>query len=62
MLSPGRRSSPVEQVVIQRLNLVFGTSKPVTKETVTTEQKFFHITSELDLVWWWKKKSERFAM
>jgi hypothetical protein len=40
MPSPGRPTRfSVEQVVAQQLNLVFGTSKPVQKESVTTQQK-----------------------
>jgi hypothetical protein len=42
MLSPGHPTRlSAERVVVQQLNLVFGTSKPAQKESVTIEQKFF---------------------
>jgi hypothetical protein len=31
----------VERIAAQRLNLVFGMSKPAQKESATTERKFF---------------------
>jgi hypothetical protein len=37
----------VEPVVAQRLNLVFGTSKPAQKASLTTEQKFFSYHREI---------------
>jgi hypothetical protein len=40
----------VERVVAQRLNLVFGTSKSTLKESAPTEQKFFYMTGQLDLL------------
>ncbi len=51
MLSPGHPTPfSVERVVVQQLNLVFGTSKPAQKESATTEQEFFHITGGLGLI------------
>ena len=42
MLSPEHLTPfSVERVVVQQLNLVFGKSKPVQKESVTIEQEFF---------------------
>jgi hypothetical protein len=42
MLSPGHPTPfSVERVVLQRLNLAFGTSKSAQKESATIEQKFF---------------------
>lgn len=42
MLSPERPTPfSVERVVVRRLNLVFGTSKPAQRESVTIEQEFF---------------------
>jgi hypothetical protein len=42
MLSPGHPTPfSVEPVVVQQLNLVFGTSKPAQKESATIEQVFF---------------------
>ena len=41
-LSPGHPTPfSVEPVVVQQLNLVFRTSKPAQKESVTIEQEFF---------------------
>ena len=40
----------VERVVAQPLNLVFGTSKSTLKESAPTEQKFFYMTGQLDLL------------
>jgi hypothetical protein len=34
----------VERVVVQQLNLVFGTSKPAQKESAKTGRKFFFIS------------------
>ena len=52
----------VERVVVQQLNLVFGTSKPAQKESAKTGRNFFHVTGGLGLVWWWANKSERVSM
>jgi hypothetical protein len=42
MLFPGHPTpSSVERVVVQQLNLVFGTSKPAQKESVRIEQGIF---------------------
>jgi hypothetical protein len=42
MLSPGHPTPfSVERVVVPQLNLVFRTSKPAQKESVTIEQEFF---------------------
>jgi hypothetical protein len=42
MLSPGHPIPfSVERVVVQQLNLVFGTSKQAQKESVRIEQEFF---------------------
>ena len=42
MLSPAHPiPSSVERVFVQQLNLVFRTSKPAQKESVTIEQEFF---------------------
>jgi hypothetical protein len=42
MLSPGRPTPfSVERVVVQQLNLVFGTSKQAQTESATIEQKSF---------------------
>ena len=63
MLSPGHPSPfSVVRVVVQQLNLVFGTSKVAQTESATRERKFFHVISGLHLDWWWTKKSERFSM
>jgi len=41
-LSPGRPTPfSAERVVVQQLNLVFGTSKPAQKESAKTGRKFF---------------------
>ena len=40
----------VERVVAHRLNLVFGTSESALKESAPTEQKFFYMTGQLDLL------------
>ena len=63
MLSPGHPTPfSVERVVVQQLNLVFGTSKPAQKESAKTGRKFFFMTGGLGLVWWWTNKSERVSM
>jgi hypothetical protein len=42
MLSPERPTPlSVERVVVRRLNLVFGTSKPGQKESARTKREFF---------------------
>jgi hypothetical protein len=42
MLSPGHPTPfSVERVVVQQLNLVFGTSNPAQKESAKTGRKFF---------------------